>query len=486
MTHFSYTAAHQREWIALAASGRLLVVRIDDDAELLTRVTSLDIGTLTVHETLEALTAGGLANTPAFGLCFWVAGTLQTEGLGVIVYGETAIDVVTAAETVTVRATGVSGWGEQLVENVTGIEVRGGSDTADALPLSQGAAWIAGLSLVADDTNQDAAGAATATVADPSATSSDASKPIAHEPASEPKPDTIAIDEPLAAKSPPPLPNAFPVVTPDASGGEGDSVKPVTAEQPTWSDEAGAALAPETETAAANTEAGEVPDGHAEPERPASSDGSDDITGPESPAGTGPSAAPSGVDGADDVPELTLLPGDVADPIELPEPDEQTIMRTPGQPVVPAREALLGDHDGMTVLAEDVRAAREAAHLPEGVADESANMPQYAYALELPGGARQPLDAPVVLGRAPSVSNVPASVLPHLVTLAGDDISRTHVRVAVEGDAVVVTDLHSSNGTIVEVPGRSPQQLRGGEPVPVITGTVIDLGSGITLRVLEA
>lgn len=483
MTHFSYTAAHQREWIALAASGRLLVVRIDDDAELLTRVTSLDIGTLTVHETLEALTAGGLANTPAFGLCFWVAGTLQTEGLGVIVYGETAIDVVTAAETVTVRATGVSGWGEQLVENVTGIEVRGGSDTADALPLSQGAAWIAGLSLVVDDTNQDAAGAATATAADPSATSSDASPPIAREPVNEPKPNTIAIDEPVAAQSPPPVPNAIPVVAPDTPGGEGDSVKPETAEQPIWSDDGGTAAAPEAETAATNTEAGDTPGNAA---GRASSETSDNVAGAEASAGTGSPAAPGGVAGADDVPELTLLPGDVADPIELPEPDEQTVMRTPGQPVAPARDAPLGDHDGMTVLAEDVRAAREAAHLPDGVSAEPANMPQYAYALELPGGARQQLDAPVVLGRAPSVSNVPASVLPHLVTLAGDDISRTHVRIAVEGDAVVVTDLHSSNGTIVEVPGRAPQQLRGGEPVPVITGTVIDLGSGITLRVLEA
>ncbi|GAB2508748.1 FHA domain-containing protein [Paramicrobacterium agarici] len=425
MTQFSYTAAHQREWIALAASGRLLVVRIDDDAELLTRVTNLDIGALTIHDTLDALTAGGLASTPAFGLCFWVAGTLSVDGVGVIVYGDTEVTVGTDAGDVTVRATGVSGWGEQLVEGASRIELLDGADTAAALPLSHGAAWVAGVSLRVDGAVADA-GAAARTEQQDAETAAESQHenpvPIAREPASEPKPDTVAIEKPSAA-APPPAPSAAEA-----------EPKPDTAEQPVW----------------------------AEP------------------------SAPESVSEDTEVPEMTLLPGDVAGPIELPEPDEQTIMRTPGQPVVPPRDEPLGDHDGMTVLAEDVRAARNAAHLPEGAAAAPQDVPQYAYALELPGGGRQQLDAPVVLGRAPSVSNVPASVLPHLVTLAGDDISRTHVRVAVEGDAVVVTDLHSSNGTVIDAPGRAPQQLRGGEPVPVIAGTVIDLGSGVKLRVLEA
>ncbi|WP_167131035.1 FHA domain-containing protein [Paramicrobacterium chengjingii] len=442
MTQFTYTAALQREWVAIAASGRLLIVRIDDDADLLMRVKQLDIGSLTIQETLDALTEGGLAHTPAFGLCFWVAGTLTADGVGVIVYGDTEISVTTDDETITVRAAGISGWGEQLVENATGIEVHGGADTADALPLSQGAAWVSGLSLNADDQHPDASlpqAAAVPEASDVSASDADdqndtaggsddsarETPSLAREPASEPKPDTVAIDEPLKHASP--APNV-------ALDNVGVAPKPDTAEQPVWSD--------------------------------------------------GAASEPVGED--TEVPEMTILPADVAAPIPLPEPDEQTIMRAPGQPIVPPRTEPLGDHDGMTVLAEDVRAARDAAHLPDGASAPAHNILEYTYALELPGGARQQLDAPVVLGRAPSVSNVPASVLPHLVTLAGDDISRTHVRVAVEGDAVVVTDLHSSNGTVVEVPGRSPQQLRGGEPVPVISGTVIDLGSGVKLRVLEA
>jgi pSer/pThr/pTyr-binding forkhead associated (FHA) protein len=140
----------------------------------------------------------------------------------------------------------------------------------------------------------------------------------------------------------------------------------------------------------------------------------------------------------------------------------------------------LGDHDGLTVLAEDLRAARQGAHVPAAAPQSFAVQ---RYELELPSGSRQPLDVPVVLGRAPSVAGVPASALPHLVTLVGDDISRNHVRVAVEGGTVVVTDLHSSNGTIVVVPGRPPEKLRGGEPTPVIAGTLIDLGGGVTMRV---
>ncbi|CAH0213528.1 FHA domain-containing protein [Plantibacter cousiniae (nom. nud.)] len=145
----------------------------------------------------------------------------------------------------------------------------------------------------------------------------------------------------------------------------------------------------------------------------------------------------------------------------------------------------LGDHDGHTILAEDLaalRARRAAETSPARSSTPSATPLTY---LELPGGTRQSLASPVVLGRAPSVSQVPASVVPTLVTLTGDDISRSHVRVAVEGGTVVVTDLHSRNGTQVVLPGQAPQSLRPGEPTPVIVGTVIDLGGGVALRVRE-
>jgi hypothetical protein len=57
------------------------------------------------------------------------------------------------------------------------------------------------------------------------------------------------------------------------------------------------------------------------------------------------------------------------------------------------------------------------------------------------------------------------------------------VRIAVEGGTIVVTDLHSRNGTTVVQPGRPPVKLRGGEPTPVLVGTVVDLGGGFEITV---
>lgn len=107
--------------------------------------------------------------------------------------------------------------------------------------------------------------------------------------------------------------------------------------------------------------------------------------------------------------------------------------------------------------------------------------PQPALSLELPDGSREPLDAAVFVGRAPSAGPAGRSV-----RLEGDgDISRNHARVDVEGGTVVVTDLGSRNGTVVRVPGRPAQKLRDGEPTPVLVGTVIDLGGGFELTVRD-
>ena len=73
-----------------------------------------------------------------------------------------------------------------------------------------------------------------------------------------------------------------------------------------------------------------------------------------------------------------------------------------------------------------------------------------------------------------------------LITIVDDpDISRTHLRVAVEGDAVVVTDLGSKNGSIITLPGAAPRKLRASEPTVVLPGTLIDLGGGTTFTVRE-
>jgi hypothetical protein len=99
-----------------------------------------------------------------------------------------------------------------------------------------------------------------------------------------------------------------------------------------------------------------------------------------------------------------------------------------------------------------------------------------------------PLDRGVVMGRNPRADYAgPAASgeeRPHVVKLpsADGDISRTHLRVTLDGWHVLVTDLNSTNGTLVTLPGRDPQQLRPGEPLPMQPGTVVTLADGIDFR----
>jgi FHA domain len=96
------------------------------------------------------------------------------------------------------------------------------------------------------------------------------------------------------------------------------------------------------------------------------------------------------------------------------------------------------------------------------------------------------LDRGVLMGRNPRTDfgGTEGGERPHVVKLpsADGDISRTHLRVTLDGWQVLVTDLNSTNGTLVTLPGRDPQQLRPGEPVPIQPGTVVTLADGIDFR----
>jgi hypothetical protein len=160
--------------------------------------------------------------------------------------------------------------------------------------------------------------------------------------------------------------------------------------------------------------------------------------------------------------------------------------REPDPVEAPAAGAPVGDHDGMTVMNSDLKKLRENRKAKSADAPPAAAPTAAQLYLELSTGSREALSQPVLVGRAPTASKVSSGALPRLVTIPGDkDISRNHAQFAVEGGTVVVTDLHSRNGTQVIMPGKPPQQLRQGEPTAVIVGTVVDLGGGVTLTVRE-
>lgn len=143
-----------------------------------------------------------------------------------------------------------------------------------------------------------------------------------------------------------------------------------------------------------------------------------------------------------------------------------------------------GDHDGHTVLTSDIaRLRRSRAGQP--VTPLAPPPAPAAVVVVLPSGEREPLIQPIIVGRNPSVSKITGGVMPRLVTVGGidQDISRNHVQFALEGGTVVVTDLHSKNGTSIVLPGKEPQKLRAGEPTSVLVGTVVDLGGGVSFAV---
>jgi FHA domain len=100
-------------------------------------------------------------------------------------------------------------------------------------------------------------------------------------------------------------------------------------------------------------------------------------------------------------------------------------------------------------------------------------------------GSTAEVDRPVLIGRAPS-GDRSRSRSQRLMPVASPnhDISRTHLEVAPEDWQIVVTDLNSTNGTVLVRPGAvDRQQLAPGEPVPVQLGSVMELGDGVSVLI---
>lgn len=185
-----------------------------------------------------------------------------------------------------------------------------------------------------------------------------------------------------------------------------------------------------------------------------------------------------------------LAEATIADPGVLDTPDV-TLMRgadshddaEPSEPAEPVESAEPGDHDGLTIMSSELSGRRSVA--PPAADPRPPMKASPRYFVELADGRREDLAVPIVVGRAPSADSASRSAHPRLVVVpsAEQDISRSHVLVAVEGDTVVVTDLHSRNGTVVVNPGAQPQKLRRGEPTALIVGSAIDLGDGVVMTV---
>lgn len=97
------------------------------------------------------------------------------------------------------------------------------------------------------------------------------------------------------------------------------------------------------------------------------------------------------------------------------------------------------------------------------------------------------LDHPVVIGRRPSLPRVTRGAQPELVTVrsAYGQVSSSHVRMHAEGEAVVVQDLRSTNGTVVRPAGAPAYRMASGASIVALTGTVVEIGDGNAIEVLS-
>lgn len=96
------------------------------------------------------------------------------------------------------------------------------------------------------------------------------------------------------------------------------------------------------------------------------------------------------------------------------------------------------------------------------------------------------LDRPARIGRKPSQPRILPELRARLVRVPSplSEVSSTHLELSQKGATVVVTDLMSTNGTTVIVPGSSPRRLRPGESFVISPGTIIDIGDGNRIEVL--
>ena len=113
--------------------------------------------------------------------------------------------------------------------------------------------------------------------------------------------------------------------------------------------------------------------------------------------------------------------------------------------------------------------------------------PRRPYRIKMTDGVVVALDLTVYLGRRPSVPRIASDRRVRLVAVPSADkqVSATHLELRQAGDAVVATDMRSTNGSTVIVPGSKPRTLLRGESAVVTPGTLIDLGDGNVLELLS-
>jgi hypothetical protein len=177
----------------------------------------------------------------------------------------------------------------------------------------------------------------------------------------------------------------------------------------------------------------------------------------------------------------TLPPRPPPAPVLPPMPD--------GPLTAPMPEASVTeyDHDGLTVFGAWEPPPAEPPGIPGQPPAPDVTVP--VARLEISNGDEVDVDRAVVIGRAPEARRFNDTEQPRLITVPSPhlEISSTHVEVrpgtGADHGTAVVTDLGSTNGTVLVQPGLGPEDLAPGVAVQLIPGAIIDLGDGVTIKV---
>lgn len=197
--------------------------------------------------------------------------------------------------------------------------------------------------------------------------------------------------------------------------------------------------------------------------------------------------------------EPVPVPGPVSGPEVLPDdgplteamPAVPPAPPAPPTPPTPAASVLGGDHDGLT------RSGVVDPHRPDparpGIPGQPPAPPVTARPvarLLFSNGEQVDVDRLVLVGRAPEPRRHTLTEEPRLVVVRSPhhEVSSTHLEIrpgsGADHGCAVVTDLGSTNGTLLVQPGLPPEDLQAGVAVQLIPGAVIDLGDGVSIRVV--
>ncbi|SDZ12716.1 FHA domain-containing protein [Herbiconiux ginsengi] len=175
-------------------------------------------------------------------------------------------------------------------------------------------------------------------------------------------------------------------------------------------------------------------------------------------------------------------------PAAGPGADGDTAERPSHDPDTADGETILGRRavEGVGLEAVEERTDEGA----EGVFDGPADEPVPVYEIRV--GDQPPLEltGAVVVGRRPQPrrsADRPFTRAPAQALIAVDspaqEVSANHVEIALSGRTVVVTDLRSTNGTTVRLPGRPAVRLRQGDSVVASGSAIVEIGDGNVIHI---